>query len=152
MRGLAVALVALLLLPGVAVAQSTADVIVDTVLTEVEKRVVRDYYAASSDKMAAESEDKTGKKSKVNGGKEKGGGLPPGLAKRDTLPPGLAKRQTLPPGLAKSALPDALRNKLPTRTAKHEIATVDNSVVLIERGTGIVLDVLENVIKGASNP
>src|SRR5919109_1360190 len=74
------------------------------VLTEVEKRVIGDYYRHQ---YVAWVESEPAGKGK---NKKKHGNLPPGLAKKGTLPPGLAKQLarngTLPPGLATRALPD----------------------------------------------
>src|SRR3972149_345043 len=70
----------------------TAEEAVGIVFTEIEKRLIRDYY---------------NKQSGAEAGKDKGKSkqMPPGLAKRDELPPGLqmqiVKNGTLPPGLAK---------------------------------------------------
>lgn len=103
------------------------NVILDTVLTEVERRLIRDYFTGTP--VAS---------------------LPPGLAKRDRLPPGLAKQVerngTLPPGLHARALPDPLRNRLPRRAEEIDRVVVGNDVLLIERGTRLILDILENVV------
>ena len=66
-------------------------------------------------------------------------GLPPGLAKKAHLPPGLAKRDTLPPGLEKRELPRELKRRLPPPPVGTERVIVDNSVLLIEQGTQIVV-------------
>ena len=86
------------------------------------------------------------------GGSGKGGrsGLPPGLAKRDSLPPGLQKQLDrngrLPPGLDRRALPEDLEKRLPARTDTERVI-VDNDVVLIEKGTDLVLDVIRDVVR-----
>lgn len=115
-----------------------------SVLGEEERKIIEDYYKAQSDK-----DDKEKKKSKA---KDKKGSkkFPPGLAKKEQLPPGLAKQieknGKLPPGLEKRDLPDELESKLP-KTAKHtERAVVGNDIVLIEKGTDIVLDVMKDVL------
>jgi len=96
-------------------------------------------------------------KAKGNG---KSKGLPPGLAKRDTLPPGLQKQLDkngrLPPGLAKRDLPADLASRLPKRDDGQEITVVEDDVVLIDKATGVILDVLKDVVVGeggsATNP
>lgn len=64
------------------------------------------------------------------------------------MPPGLAKKQQLPPGLAKRELPQDLHTELPPLDERLERVIVDHSVVLVERATGRVLDILENVLLG----
>jgi len=77
--------------------------------------------------------------------------MPPGLAKRGSLPPGLQKQLerngTLPPGLAKRDLPDDLKSKLPPVPEGLERVIADESVVLIEKATGKILDVIQGVLK-----
>lgn len=106
---------------------------------------------ASKDKQGEDKSAKTKGKGKGDS-KGKSRGLPPGLAKKDQLPPGLQKQLerggTLPPGLAKRDLPDDLETRLGPPAQDTERAIVDNDVVLIERTTGVVLDVIRDVIKG----
>ena len=103
-----------------------------------------------------------GNKGKGNGNaKGKSGQMPPGLAKRDQLPPGLAKQLAdkgrLPPGIAKRDLPADLASKLPQRSETQEVTIVDDDVVLTDKATGVILDVLKDVVTngadgGATNP
>lgn len=85
-------------------------------------------------------------------GKQKG--LPPGLARRGELPPGLQKRAakygSLPPGSAKRELPTDLAAKLPPPTPGTERMVAGSDVVLIDRATNVVLDVLYDVVAGAT--
>lgn len=101
------------------------------------------------DVIAGEDENVKGKKKKK---KNKGGDLPPGLAKRDTLPPGLArhleKYGTLPRGLELRGLPDSLEARLPDLGPGRKRVVVDDDVLLIETATGKVLDILIDVIGG----
>ncbi len=117
--------------PGVT--QQDPDV-VDIIFTEIEKRIIRDYYDHSYRKWAA------------SGGKGKSKDLPPGLARKSTLPPGLAKQVmrngTLPPGLAKRSLPYDLVLRLPPRPDWYDIVIVDDKVLLIQRATNLILDIL----------
>ena len=78
--------------------------------------------------------------------------LPPGLAKRETLPPGLQKqlvqRGTLPPGLQKKIqpLPIALeRQLLPIPTGYRRVVVAGN-VILMNPTTGLIYDIVRNVI------
>lgn len=135
----------------------------DIVFKEAEKRAIEEYYkrvpgarpdgeeAEKDDDEDSERKDKTkkGKDKDKAKGKGRGSGLPPGLAKRDQLPPGLAKRgNRLPPGLQKSDLPPELEKRLDTPPENTERVVVDEDVLLVEKGTGVILDVLEGVIRG----
>lgn len=100
------------------------------------------------DKKAKKSKKGKGHAKGKGKGKGKSKGLPPGLAKRAELPPGLAKRDTLPPGLAKRDLPDDLKSNLPPKLDGTKRVVVDRDVVLIEEATGIVLDVIRDVLTG----
>lgn len=97
---------------------------------------------------AKPEKDKKGK-GKGNG-KDKSKQMPPGLAKRDQLPPGLAKQLAekgrLPPGIAKRDLPADLAAKLPARPDDQEVTIVDGDVVLVDKATGIILDVIRDVV------
>ena len=106
---------------------NSADV-VDIVFTEVERRLIHDYFGVPV----------------PHGGG--GGGLPPGLAKREQLPPGLAKRDQLPPGLAKRDLPPDLEHRLGLSRYGTRRVIVGNDVLLIQAATGLVLDVIEDVV------
>lgn len=103
------------------------DIILDTVLTEVERRLIRDYFAGT---------DRSS--------------LPPGLAKRDQLPPGLARQVqrngVLPPGLDPDPLPRDLIDRLPRRGQGIDRVVVGTDVILIEQGTRLILDIMENVL------
>jgi hypothetical protein len=80
-------------------------------------------------------------------------GLPPGLAKRGgKLPPGLQKHLdkngTLPPGLQKrlEPLPQDLDARLPRLPDYWERVIHERDVILVDRRTNSILDVIENVI------
>ncbi|MCP5370092.1 MAG: hypothetical protein H6907_00010 [Hyphomicrobiales bacterium] len=151
------ALQAAVLTPNPVAAQArTEQIITRTIFTELERRVVRDYYL---DKRGGDRDagGKPGKGPKEKGAKgpkgNKSGGLPPGLAKRDSLPPGLARKLDrdgrLPPGLEKRDLPGDLDRRLPPPPKGTHRAVVDGHVVLIETATNVLLDVIEDAIRGA---
>ncbi|MGH7844791.1 MAG: hypothetical protein ACREQW_06445 [Candidatus Binatia bacterium] len=80
-------------------------------------------------------------------------GLPPGLAKRGgKLPPGLQKHLerngTLPPGLQKrlEPIPGDLDRRLPRIPESWTRVILGRDVLLIERRTNRILDIIENVI------
>jgi hypothetical protein len=95
--------------------------------------------------------DKKSKKDKKKG-KGKNKKMPPGLAKRKSLPPGLQKQLEkngrLPPGLAKREMPTDLNTQLPPEKEGTERVIAGNDVVLLDQATGIVLDVLRDVVTG----
>jgi len=142
--------------PQSALAQSTgvtrAEDRVGQVFSDLEKRIIREVLvgAGIEDSDEADKEDADRKKAGKGSGKGRQGGLPPGLAKRDRLPPGLQKQLDrngrLPPGLDRRALPADLENRLPDRTSTERVI-VDNDVVLIEKGTDLVLDVIRDVVR-----
>jgi hypothetical protein len=123
--------------------QMTGGEAAGVVFTEIEKRLIRDYFGGKS----GEAEPEKGK----NGAKGKSKKMPPGLAKRGTLPPGLQmqleKNGTLPPGLAKRDLPPDLVSKLPALQPGYKRHIVGNDVVLVQEATGLVLDILKDVLK-----
>jgi hypothetical protein len=152
-------------------ARTVGPAAVETVFSETERRVIERYFGKSERWTAADhasdaGSDRTigtarvagqgkahggrakGAKGKGKGGKSKG--LPPGLARRETLPPGLARKLerdgSLPPGLAKRSLPEDLEARLPARLDGTERVIVDRDVLLVELATGIVRDVIRDVL------
>lgn len=71
-----------------------------------------------------------------------GTSLPPGIAKN------VARGKPLPPGIAKRGLPRDLDAKLPTLREGLERVIVGDDVTIVETGTRIVVDVLEDVLRG----
>lgn len=122
------------------VAKAAIDKAIEGGFTELEKQIIDKYFK----KTKAETKETEGKK------KNKKKGLPPGLAKKEKLPPGLAKQLekngTLPPGLAKRNLPANLESKLPDPAAGLERTIVDNAVVLVEKATGRIIDIMKDVV------
>ena len=124
-----------------AAAEVTIKGVEEIVFTEVEKRLIKEFFGKDA---AREDRGREGKKAKKA---KKAKKMPPGLAQRESLPPGLAKRQVLPPGLAKRDLPAGLESMLPKGRPGTVRQIVDDEVVLIEKATGKVLDILVDVIK-----
>lgn len=163
----AAAVLTLVLAPSV-YAQSTVDVISRGIFSEIEKRIIREHYGvdpntvdtddtapdwAVKDEADEDAKPKSNGKNK-NKGKGKSKGLPPGLAKRAELPPGLARQLKengrLPAGLAKRDLPDDLMAKLAKRPPSQDVTIVDGDVVLADAATGIILDVIKDVVRGGT--
>ena len=74
------------------------------------------------------------------GGKTKGKGLPPGIAKN------LARGKSLPPGIAKQQLPHGLVHTLPAPPRGYERVIVDGRVLLVEIATQVIHDVLSDIV------
>ena len=75
-------------------------------------------------------------------------GLPPGLAKRSGhLPPGLAKRDRLPPGLQGDALPYELERRLSRLPSSYVRVRIGQDIVLIDRNTRVIFDVVYGIGK-----
>lgn len=70
---------------------------------------------------------------------KKARGLPPGVARK------YARGKRLPPGIAKQALPPDLERRLPVQ-AGHQYIVVDSDVLLIAVSTGIVVDILMDIL------
>ena len=128
----------------------------NTVFTTQEKRIICAFFDTPACQRildTIENAPSADGGNKAKSGKHKDALLPPGLAKRDTLPPGLARQLQrngkLPPGLEKRGLPGELKRALPARQSDLERVIVGNDVVLIRRGTELILDILEDVV-GAS--
>lgn len=101
------------------------DASVQVVFGDRDRRLIRDYYGG------------------------RGGGLPPGLAKKRKLPPGLQKQiernGTLPPGLRMQALPDELERRLDPVPDGYVRARVGLNVVLVNEDTRVIVDVIHDV-------
>lgn len=69
----------------------------------------------------------------------------PGLAKREKLPPGFTRRDSLPPGLEGRPLPRDLESRLTVLPATQLRMLVGYDVLLIQRDTRVVLDILHAV-------
>ena len=59
----------------------------------------------------------------------------------------LERGGSLPPGIAKRDLPADLRARLPNRTDDAIRQIVGNDVVLIQKGTELILDVISDVVR-----
>jgi hypothetical protein len=117
------------------------------------KRLLNAVRSTDAPKSARKGDNGKSAKAKDNGGKA---GLPPGLAKRDTLPPGLARQLQrngkLPPGLDKRGLPADVEGRLPALVFGTERVIIGNDVVLLDKDTQIVLDIIRDVIDVVTTP
>ncbi|MDH4072271.1 MAG: anti-virulence regulator CigR family protein [Gammaproteobacteria bacterium] len=103
-----------------------ADIGIDVRFSSEEISVIRAWYVGHGGKRKPELKN--------------GRSLPPGIARN------LERGKTLPPGIAKQALPTGLVDKLPPAATGHERIVVDGKVLLVEIATGIVRDVLTDIV------
>ncbi len=125
----------------------TTDVI-GQVFSAVEKKIIKDFFGKrAADAVLGTKKDKKHKGKKNKNAKNKGnsGELPPGLQKH------IEKYGTLPPGLAKKELPPGLAKRLGSTRSGLERLIVDGDVVLVETATGIVLDIIKDIVTGGDN-
>ena len=133
---------------GTLVAQNAAEII----FSALEKRILREALGKPTAKGEQGGRIKRGGKPKFkkSRGRGRGGGRPPGLAKRRSPPPGLARQVerngTRPPGLARRGLPEGVAKLLPRAAPGTERVIIGNDVVLVEQATNRVLDVLRDVL------
>lgn len=101
-------------------AKVTAEITVGFTLTVAVREHIREYYTANP--------------------RPELDALPPGIRKR------LAKGKPLPPGIAKKVAPKELRSKVEAPDG-YELVEVGLDVLLVEVATGIIHDILMDVIR-----
>lgn len=79
------------------------------------------------------------------------GKCPPGLAKKNNgcMPPGQAKKwhvgKPLPRDVTYHNLPESILSRLGTPPTRQRFVRVDSDILLLEKGTGMVIDAIENL-------
>lgn len=114
------------------------------IFSDEERRIIRDVLDIATGNVDGDTDRDHGAKGGKGdkGHKGKGNkGLPPGIAMK------LERGGTLPPGIAKRDLPANLKSKLPNRTDGAIRQIIGDDVVLIERGTDLILDVIRDVVR-----
>jgi Ni/Co efflux regulator RcnB len=101
------------------------------VFSELERRLILDYYASQS---SASSQGR-------GHGRGHGGALPPGIQRR------VDRGGTLPPGIARQYLPQDLSRQLPPVPSGYARQVVGSDVVLVAIATGLVMDVIRGAIR-----
>ena len=96
----------------------------------------REYYYEEEDE---EDEDNS---SPGKGNKHKKKGLPPGIVQK------LERGGTMPPGIAKRYLPESLDKKLPPPPQGYERTIVGKDVLLVQITTGLIADIITDAILG----
>lgn len=94
--------------------------IIVNVITTDERQIIRDYIGRHDPLFRPEP-------------------LPPGIARN------YARGKPLPPGIAKKQLPGPLLGRLPQRDG-YEWRQVGSDIVLLAAATGIIVDILDDVI------
>ena len=112
-------------------------------ITAAEKEIIRHFFGGSTGSSQTRSTGGKQDKSKDKGkNKGKGAGqMPQGIAMK------LQRGGTLPPGIARRDLPSPLIRELPRRPAGQKLQVIDDNVVLIEKTTGLILDILEHAAR-----
>ena len=90
------------------------------VFGRIERNIIKDFFGGG----------------KFKAKKFKHKSLPPGLAKQ------LRRNGILPPGLRRNYLPPGLSSRLPGLPPGQARVLVGNDVLLIQRATGLILDIL----------
>lgn len=123
------------------IARDVANAGVGAAFEELERQLItkffgehRGYYRDQGREYEDDNENAKGK------GKHKKKGLPPGIAMK------LERGGTLPPGIAKKNLPDDLEQKLPPVRQGYERRVVDRDVLLVESATGRIADIIVGAI------
>ena len=107
---------------------------------EFERQMIYKYFDANPYHGYHDYDDHKSRKSKKNKGNGKG--LPPGIEMK------LERGGTMPPGIAKRYLPADLERDLPPVPHGYERSIVGNDVVLVEVDTGKIADIIAGVIVG----
>ena len=128
MKWLVIAITVFVFSPFSLMSSTVADVEVSIVFSDDEIRIIGVWYRDHGSVA-----DKKPDKSKRNR-------LPPGIAKN------LARGKSLPPGIAKQYLPDRLRQTLPAPSVGYERIVVDSKILLVEIATGVIHDILVDVV------
>lgn len=113
---------------------------VNAAFEEFEKQMIYKYFDEHpyhSSTTSDMDDEGHGKKDK---GKKKG--LPPGIQKK------LERGGTMPPGIAKNYLPNDLVSQLPPPPHGYDREIVGNDVLLVNKATGYIADVISDAILG----
>jgi hypothetical protein len=117
-----------------AAAQNAAQIL----FSELERRMILDYYA----RQAAPTGGGGGGGQGRGHGRGNSGGLPPGIQRR------LERGGSLPPGIARHGLPPGLAGQLPPSPSGYIRQVVGADVVLVAVATGLIMDIIRGVVRG----
>jgi hypothetical protein len=121
----------------------------DAVFSEVERQAIEKYYKVvapirGDEHEAIDDDDISDKREKDGRKRDKGKGK--GESMRSDLPKGISKKLerggALPPGLAKRNLPSDLETQLPTTPKGYERIESEGQVLLTDIATGVISDII----------
>lgn len=123
----------------------------EAAFSEAERQAIEKYYEVTAPIRGKEYEvkhdDEDEDSNKRGGGKKKDKGKGKGKNKNKELPKGIVKKLerggTLPPGMAKRGLPEDLEKQLPTAPKGYERVVSDGQVVLADIATGVISDIIK---------
>lgn len=113
---------------------------------ELERQMIYKYFGEHKEYVQVQEHEyeheyeHEGGSGKNNKHKKKG--LPPGIAKK------LERGGTMPPGIAKQVLPVSLEKKLPPPPQGYERTIVGNDVLLVQIDTGRIADIITDAVLG----
>lgn len=107
---------------------------------ELERQMIYKYFGEHREYYQEHEGGDDGEAGKGNKHKKKE--LPPGIAKK------LERGGTMPPGIAKQFLPDGLEKQLLPPPRGFERTIVGNDVLLVEIDTGKIADILTDAVLG----
>lgn len=136
--------------PGLVVGDVVKDIAkkaAEAAFTEAERQAIEKYYEVTAPISGTEyerEEDDYTNTEKRSERKKKDKGK--GKNKRKKLPKGIAKKLerggTLPPGMAKRSLPENLEKELPPAPKGYERILSDGQVLLSNIATGVISDII----------
>lgn len=141
----------LISVPGLVVGDVVKDIAkkaAEAAFTEAERQAIEKYYEVTApirgEEYEKDHDDSDDKEISVKKKKDKGKSK--GKNKRKELPKGIAKKLerggTLPPGIAKRELPVNLEKELPPAPEGYERIVADGRVMLSNIATGIISDII----------
>ncbi len=155
--------IAATLLAGLALAAPTASGQVSgTRITDVERNIIQRYFDTrprSTEGTMTRSDMQQGDRTQARStegrsGTSKDKGKGKGQAQdrgEKEMPRGISKKLerggTLPPGIKKTRMPADLARELPRRPANQELTIVEDNVVLLEKTTGRILDIVRRTMR-----
>ena len=120
----------------------------DAAFTEAERQVIEKYYEVTApirERTYRKDDDDAYKGDRRSDHKKKDKGR--GNNKKKDLPKGISKKLerggTLPPGIAKRYLPGDLERQLPPAPTGYERIEADGQVLLRDLTTGVIADIID---------
>ena len=140
--------------PGPAIGDIVKDVAkkaAEAAFSEAERQAIEKYYEVTAPyrdrTYRADDDDDRGDRRSDHTKKDKG----KGNSKKKDLPKGIRKKLerggTLPPGIAKRYLPGDLERQLPPAPSGYERLEADGQVLLRNTATGVITDIINLATK-----